>query len=69
MGDEQRDIEAAVALTREDEWYPNECQFCTRPAALACQDSVCRAAHLGEDGNFPGNGRDPVGQSDSEATA
>ena len=57
----ERDIEAGVALPREDEWYPNECQFCDRAAALACQDSVCRAAHLGEDGDFPGNGRDPIG--------
>lgn len=59
--DEGRAVTSAVALPREDEWYPNECQFCTREAALACQDSVCRAAHLGEDGDFPGNGRNVPG--------
>jgi hypothetical protein len=34
---------------REDEWYPNECAFCTRAAALVCQDPECRERHLGED--------------------
>lgn len=38
----------AVAVSVEDEWYPHECPFCTRAAALACTDPVCRAAHLGE---------------------
>lgn len=56
--DDGRAVTADVALPRADEWYPNECQFCTREAALACQDTVCRAAHLGEDIDFPGNGRD-----------
>lgn len=32
----------------EDEWYPNECMFCTREAALACDDPECRARGLGE---------------------
>lgn len=37
-----------IAVPRADEWYPNECPFCTREAALVCTDPVCRAAHLGE---------------------
>lgn len=35
-------------LPRDAEWYPNECEFCTREAALACTDPVCRARGYGE---------------------
>jgi len=31
-----------------DEWYPRECTFCTREAALACADPVCRKRGYGE---------------------
>lgn len=30
------------------EWYARECEYCTQDAALACRDSICRAAGLGE---------------------
>jgi hypothetical protein len=38
-----------MADSVEDEWYPNECPFCTKEAARACLDPVCRDAHLGEE--------------------
>lgn len=34
---------------RATEWYPRECAFCTQEAALACDDTSCRARRLGED--------------------
>jgi hypothetical protein len=36
-------------LPRADEWYPRECEFCTREAALVCPDPGCRAERRGED--------------------
>ncbi len=41
-------VSAGVGLPRDDEWYPRECEFCTRDAALACPDTLCRATKRGE---------------------
>jgi hypothetical protein len=55
--------DAGRALTgdfpADQEWYPNECAFCTREAALECTDPSCRARRLGEDRVVPpgGDGR------------
>lgn len=49
-----------LAVPREHEWHPNECQFCTADAARSCPDPACRQAHLGEpDGAFSA-GLDPM---------
>jgi len=36
-----------------NEWYPRECEYCTREAALSCTDPTCRARGYGHTNTCP----------------